>query len=376
MEELRTFIREENREGIIRILAQSAMEYNEFPPYDASRFDSILQNILNADKTGRIIEMPVRHKKVWIKWVAAACIVLVAALAVVLSLTKSDIGTKPPVAATSTDIPAPQNNRAVITLADGRKVYLDSAGNGLLAQQDNVKVLRNERGEIVYDARAASLSQDEGSTAYNTLFNPRGSKVISLTLSDGTKVWLNSESLLRYPAAFTGNMREVEITGEAYFEVAKNAKQPFHVKKGETDITVLGTSFNINAYEDEDALRVTLVDGSVKVSNKENSAILKPGEQAVATTRYSPLATRPADLEQVTAWKDGRFQFEGEGIETVMKQISRWYDVEVVYESKPKDHFRGGISRDVDASKVFQMLETMGVVKFEIKGKQVTVKAP
>jgi transmembrane sensor len=314
------------------------------------------------------------------KWIAAASVILIASLIVILSLTKNgNVGT-PPVATTN-DVEAPKETRAVITLADGRKVYLDSANNGTIAQENNVSVVKNNNGEIVYNSTAQPLNN---STQYNTLFNPRGSKVISLTLSDGTKVWLNSESSLRYPASFAPSAvtREVEITGEAYFEVAHNASKPFHVKKGETDVTVLGTHFNVNAYNDEDALRVTLLEGSVQVSlrNSASSALsavkIKPGEQAVinqANPSISRIEVQTVDANATTAWVTGYFQFENTDVKTMMRQVARWYDVDVEYRGEVSKTFGGKIPRTMSAKNVFRVLEETGGVHFKIEGKKVIV---
>jgi ferric-dicitrate binding protein FerR (iron transport regulator) len=337
--------------------------------------------------------MPVR-KRIWKKLAIAASIVFVIGIATYTVISTRHEEKSPSTATTTHDVPAPNNTRAVITLADGSKVYLDSAGNGTIAQQNNVSVVKNNNGGIEYLSPAGggdlstSPNNKRPGVDYNTLSNPRGSKVISLTLSDGTKVWLNSESSLKYPIAFNNNTREVEITGEAYFEVKHNAKQPFkvHLPNGSV-VEDIGTAFNVNAYTDEADIKTTLIEGSVRISNGSpdhqitGSQILKPGQQALVSNPVNPSirlirVQTNVDLDAVLAWKDGRFQFEGEDIESVMRQIARWYDVNIVYEAKPKDHFRGAIPRNVEASKVFQMLETMGVVKFEIKGKTVIVKSP
>jgi len=166
--------------------------------------------------------------------------------------------------------------------------------------------------------------------------------------------------------------RRVQVTGQAYFEVVHDASKPFHVQKGDVDVAVLGTHFNVNAFDDEDALRVTLLQGSVKVSRGSDSKLIKPGEQVVAkanslTIDYSP------DLDQTMAWKNGMFKFNDITIEDLMKQLARWYDVEVVYEDRPAEHFVSTIPRDVPASQAFKILETTGRVHFKIDGKKVTV---
>jgi ferric-dicitrate binding protein FerR (iron transport regulator) len=191
-----------------------------------------------------------------------------------------------------------------------------------------------------------------------------------MTLSDGSKVWLNAGSSVRFPVAFTGNERKVSITGEAYFEVAHDARKPFIVKdiNRNAEVQVFGTHFNVNAYDDEPTINVTLLEGSVKVNN----TMIKPGQQAQVGNGVKVASN--VDFDEVMAWKNGRFQFEGAGIEEVMRQVARWYDVEVIYENKPlNQHFRGGISREVEASKLFKMLEMTEAVHFRIEGKKVYV---
>jgi ferric-dicitrate binding protein FerR (iron transport regulator) len=197
--------------------------------------------------------------------------------------------------------------------------------------------------------------------------------VISLVLIDGTKVWLNSESSLKYPTIFYGNTREVEISGEAYFEVAHDPSKPFTVSKGETKVQVLGTHFNINAFDDEEESRVTLLEGEVKVSVSGKSVTIKPQEQAVVKPHIVTIDDSP-DVSEVMAWKNGIFRFKDVTIEPLMRQIARWYDVKVVYEGKPTNHFVATIPRDVSAANVFQILEQTGGVHFTIKGNQVFVK--
>jgi transmembrane sensor len=311
---------------------------------------------------------PVR--RMWMRWVAAAVVLFVVCSLWFVVNRKPETGSQKTEVAKMNDVEAPKNTRAVITLADGSRVYLDSSGSGKIAQQNNVDVIRNASGEIVYDAKVREANAD---LQYNTLSNPRGSKVISLTLSDGTRVWLNSESSLKYSTQFVKNTREVEITGEAYFEVAHNASKPFHVKKGETDITVLGTHFNVNAYDDEESLKVTLLEGSVKVGNKTGSVLIKPGEQARLTPNSKPQTLNP-DLEQVMAWKNGRFQFDDADIQTVMKQIGRWYDMQIIYEGAvPKDRFAGMISRYTNLSNVLKILNLSGV-NYKIEGNKLTIQ--
>jgi transmembrane sensor len=308
---------------------------------------------------------------VWRKIAVAASVLLVLGLGSYFMFFKN--GGKSGAIVQGSELPAgihpPVTNRAMITLSNGQRIYLDSAGNGQFAEEENVKLVKLDNGRIAYEAAAGeALTQMK----YNTLENPVGSRVIDMKFSDGSHVWLNAGSSVTYPVVFIRNERNVSVSGEAYFEVTHDAAKPFYVRKGAMQVQVLGTRFNVNAYDDEAEIKVTLLEGSVKVSNENSGGVLKPGQQASIGNTIK--IANDVNLEEVMAWKNGLFQFGGAGIEEVMRQIARWYDVTVIYEDKPaKQHFRGEISRDVEASKVFKMLETTGVVHFRTEGKKVFV---
>jgi transmembrane sensor len=317
------------------------------------------------------------YKKSIFKWIAAASVIIVVGVAVFSLLTKHPSTTPP--TATTNDVQAPSETRAVITLANGQKVYLDSVSNGTIAQENNVSVVKNNNGEIVYNSTAQPLNN---STQYNTLFNPRGSKVISLTLSDGTKVWLNSESSLRYPASFASAAvnRDVEVTGEAYFEVKHNSKQPFkvHLPNGSI-VEDLGTAFNINSYADENDIKTTLVEGSVKITNTisnspASSVTLRPGEQSTQSISNRVIRVQNnVDMDEVLSWKSGWFDFDNITLPAIMRQLSRWYDIDVVYQASPSSETYGGrISKDLSLSNVLHSLEANGA-KFRVEGRKITV---
>ncbi len=264
------------------------------------------------------------------------------------------------------DVAPPNVATATLKLRDGRIVYLDSAKNGSLALQDNINVVKLADGQISY--QATGNGSESVKVSYNTITNPRGSKVVSLTLVDGTQVWLNSESSLTYPTTMSGNERKVEITGEAYFEVTHDAIKPFIVKDVEKniDVQVLGTQFNVNTYYQE--AKVTLLKGSVKITKNNVSELLKPGQQARVNSTITVVSD--ADLEQVMAWKNGLFDFKKADIETIMKEIARWYDLEVVYEGKPNGTYSGGVSRNTNVSNVLKILEYSDV-HYRIEGKKI-----
>ncbi|MBX2922873.1 MAG: FecR domain-containing protein [Chitinophagaceae bacterium] len=315
------------------------------------------------------------YKKALYKWtVAASIILMVGAGCYFFSLNKAKEQTEIVSVPVPQDIAPPAANRAMITLANGHKVFLDSMANGSIAVQGNIKIVKDADGKLSYQASAKGEGQEE---IYNTLYNPRGSKVIDIALADGSHVWLNAGSSLTYPVAFVGKERKVSITGEAYFEVTRNAARPFIVDRGKMSVRVLGTHFNVNAYDDETDIRVTLLEGSVKVSGTRNTAssIIKPGEQAVFSQAKGGAQIRVSDdvdVDEVMAWKNGKFQFgEKTDIQTIMRQISRWYDVEVEYKGNVTGLIGGSISRSANVSSVLEMLEKTGEVKFKIEGKKI-----
>lgn len=270
----------------------------------------------------------------------------------------------------------PGTNRAVLTLADGRQINLDSSTNGILASQGNMKVTKLADGQLAYN----KTSEEKPIVpAYNQLSTPRAGQ-FSLTLPDGSKVWLNNASSLRYPVAFTGSNREVELTGEAYFEIAKDASHPFRVAVHRGDrsstIEVLGTSFNIMAYEDEAAERTTLVEGSVRFVHGSTSALLKPNEQSMLDENGSLKTFHHVNVSEITAWKNGYFHFDQASLQSTMRQLARWYDVDVEYAGNiPTREFTGmgKIQRNLPLSTVLQGLENEHL-HFTLQGRKLLVR--
>lgn len=261
------------------------------------------------------------------------------------------------------DIAPPASANAILTLANGQVVVIDSAGNGTIVQQGAVDIVKLTDGQIAYKGTG-------GDAGYNTLSNPRGSRVISLTLADGTRVWLNAASAITYPVAFNGKERKVKLDGEAYFEVAHNPAKPFIVSKGETEVRVLGTHFNVKAYDDESSLDVTLLEGSVSVATAENISrpkIIRPGEQAQVTQNGAITLSESIDLNEVMAWKENLFSFNGAGIESIMRQVSRWYDVEVVFRKPVTEKFYVEVSKNTNVSTLLKMLEATKAVHFTME---------
>ena len=264
------------------------------------------------------------------------------------------------------DIPAGKDY-AVLTLADGRTIVLDTAVSGALANQGGTKLI-NQGGQLTYAQQGPATE-----VFYNTVSTPRGGQY-HLVLPDGSKVWLNSASSLRFPTAFAGDERRVELTGEGYFEVAHDISKPFRVQKGTNTVEVLGTHFNINAYEDESSIRVTLLEGKVKVQSGRRALLITPGNQAVIPAAGEIMLNRDVNISEVMAWKDGFFNFNQTDIQTMLRQASRWYDIEISYpEGVPADKFTGSLSRKVSLLEFLKILEYSDV-KAGLTGRTLIVK--
>lgn len=273
------------------------------------------------------------------------------------------------------DIPAGKD-KAVLTLGDGTRIILDDAQNGILAKQGGRSILKTSNGELIYAFSQAIAPAAPMSTAalvsYNTIETPKGGK-FQVKLPDGSKVWLNAASSLRFPIAFSGSKREVHLKGEAYFEVAPDSMRVFEVITRNQKVQVLGTHFNINAYGDEPTVNTTLLEGSVKISDLRTNAsqLLKPGEQSILSESIE--IVNVDNVEKSVAWKDGYFQFYESDIQTVMRQIGRWYDVDVRYEGEiPHHRFGGEIERSLSLLQVLKILEKTQV-HFRLEGKEVIV---
>ncbi len=252
---------------------------------------------------------------------------------------------------------APGSNKAILTLSNGTKITLDSAQVGSLAQQGNANIIKLDSGRLAYSTNSIAT----GEILYNSLATPRGGQY-QLTLPDGTRVWLDAESSIRYPTSFAGTERKVQMTGQAYFEVAKNEQMPFIVETVGTRTTVLGTNFNINAYANEKTIKATLLEGSIKFSFGNQERLLHPGEQAVVNNGGGAWQTRKADTWQAVAWKNGQFDFDDMDLPSILRQISRWYDVSVMFQSNNDSaKFGGGISRQLNLSDVLRLLDKSGI---------------
>ena len=379
--------------------------YNQQPPgsiqWDKDAGEVALKERLFKNIAGQMAKIPsgarmYKRKQVmtarWRLAAAASIIVLLSAGAFLWSRRSVrdnivKINRTVPASGVANDI-APGGNKATLTLDNGTMIALDStAAGGLLAQQGNTRITNQASGELVYLATGDKLhpadEKQAGVVFYNRVSTARGGQY-QLQLPDGTKVWLNAASSLRFPTAFTEKERVVELKGEAYFEVAKNAAMPFRVKINEgAGVEVLGTRFNLNTYEDEQMIRATLLEGSVRIKNGPSAALLVPGQQAQLTGTANIRVADDINTEEIVAWKNNHFIFRSADIHTVMRQLSRWYDVEVEYSNEAKDskdtglkgssRFNAEIPRNTYASDVLKALELTGKVKFRIAGKKIIV---
>ena len=265
----------------------------------------------------------------------------------------------------------PGTSKAILMMADGKEVVLEQGQNLNILLNERVRVATSSQG-IVYEEHGKGMVTEE----YNKLTTPVGGEY-SLVLSDGTKVFLNADSELKYPVEFSDGKRIVDLKGEAYFEVHKDSLRPFIVRMNGAEVTVLGTSFNVNTYGDDGQIYTTLVNGSVRVSSVKNgqAEVLKPGMQSVMNVQSGLLTVRKVDVEPYVAWREGRFVFRAMTLDLIMRQLQRWYDFEVFYQnSELKDYeFRGVIKRDMDLDKVLSVIKATTNVDFEVKGKVITI---
>ena len=378
-EELATFLGAVKMMDKTSFMAAYQLLYEEINKYSSEElapgFKDQLErrlDLLEAEKgflSGNLASAPPRYKTVlfgrdWWKYAAAAAILLfsVAGYLLVNNTKKQTQIAERPV---KKDLP-PGRQGAILTLSNGHRITLDSAGNGVLTSDAGVRVIR-KGGELSYAGKTDEI-------IYNQVVTPRGRKW-QLTLSDGTKVWLNAASSVRYPISFVGRERIVQVSGETYFEVAPDKNKPFKINiAGKGTIEVLGTHFDVNAYEDEDAIRTTLLEGNVKVIRGRNSSRLNPGQQAILSNGTDDIKViDDANIDEVMAWRNGRFIFSNMDLKSIMRQLTRWYDVDVVYEGKvPEISIGGIIHNDVYLSTVMEFLGENGV-RYKIEGKKITI---
>jgi ferric-dicitrate binding protein FerR (iron transport regulator) len=326
-----------------------------------------IKSQLNTEK-GKVVSF---SKKKWLR-LAVAAVLVAGIFAVYKYMHASAVPEQTIVKAATTNNPiSAGGNKATLILENGSAINLETASNDTVVEQKGSRILKQADGQLLY----TSLKEKPASVSYNRIVTPRGGQY-QVILSDGTKIWLNDSSSVHYPVVFTGSERKVEVTGEAYFEVAKDASKPFKVKIGEkAEVEVLGTHFDVNAYTDELVIRATLLEGSIKISELQGkeSRMIIPGEQAALNASNRITVNKIPDTEQVIAWKNGVFNFYNTSLGMALRQLARWYDVDIVFEgSIPQKQFSGEIQRSLSLSQVVKLLEKNGV-NCRIEGKKLIV---
>ena len=304
------------------------------------------------------------------RWIAAASVLLILSTGGYFALYRDTQHVK--IAKVQTHDIAPGHNQATLTLANGQKIILTKRMSGNLAKQGNMLIQINNHSALAYTGSAAS---DDSPIQYNTMSTAKGEQSpFPLVLADGTKVWLNAQSSITFPTTFHGNERVVKIEGEAYFEVVHNSSKPFKVQANGQTIEDIGTHFNVNAYVDEPVIKTTLIEGSVRIIKGTKTAIINPGQQAITRVGNNLITVENADSEDAIAWKSGLFSFRKSDIQAVMRQLSRWYNVDIIYEGQiPHRLFNGEIHRNLNASNVLKVL-SFYKVNFRIDGQKIFVK--
>lgn len=298
-------------------------------------------------------------------WMAAASAILLVGIFFVYQYYTNKMKTKGPLI-TDRSMLQPGGNKATLTLENGRVIDLAAAKNGLLNADNGISVIKTQDGRMVYE----DDTMVQAASVMHTLTTPVGGQY-QVTLPDGTRVWLNASSILKYPSRFAGNDREVLLSGEGYFEVAKNSSKPFRVTAGNINVEVIGTHFNINAYNDEPALTTTLLEGSVKVSNGSEFKMLVPGQQSVIID--SDIKISSVDTSNIVAWKNNEFKFTDAPIESIMRQVKRWYGAEIIYHDKVAHHFNATVDRTEPIDKLLHYLQGTGQVHFKLDNKKIIV---
>jgi transmembrane sensor len=311
---------------------------------------------------------PAKHKTIWprVAAVAASLLILISVSAYYLLHTPTK--TQPLANKEVYDF-KPGSNKAILTLSNGKTIILTDTKNGNIANQGDVTITKKENGELVY----GKSSNQPTEILYNTMTTARGGQY-QITLSDGTKAWMNAASSITYPVAFPREERKIVVTGEVYFEVAKNENKPFKVLTDNQEITVLGTSFNINGYADETAVNTTLLAGSIKIKNLTSgkSRLLTPGQQAIIEN--DQINIKSVNAGNAISWKNGYFLFDNQDIKSIMKTISRWYDVDIEYKNhNQNERFGGTFSRASNLSETLHNLEQIGHIHFNIQAKKIIV---
>lgn len=334
-------------------------------PETVNRIKLAVEEKINTDDEQKRIPL---LKRSWLRLAAAAAILLLIGSTILIRVFTNKKAV--PSAPVAQQIPAtgiaPGMNKAVLTLADNSSITLDSTGNQVIQQGTATILQQGNRLQYTAEGNTEGIS-------YNLLTTPAGGQY-EVTLPDGSRVWLNAASSLRFPTAFNGNARNVTLTGEAYFEVAKNTNMPFTVAANDIRVEILGTHFNVSAYADDNNITTTLLKGAVKVHSLGKAAVLKAGQQARFDHAAKGLAVSAGDTEGAVAWKNGYFKFSNENIQSVMRKIARWYNVDIEYRGDVTHKaLWGTISRFENITEVLSMLELTGTMHFSMEGRKVIV---
>jgi transmembrane sensor len=337
--------------------------------FDEQEWKDIVENILRQPrrKPTRTVTM-----KWWLRRIAvAASVILIIGTGIYIAINLFNNKQETEIVETQekrfkNDV-QPGKSGAILTLDNGQQVILDSLQNGMLAEQGNSNIIKQG------DRLSYNQQQTTKEVVYNTITTPRGRQYPNLVLADGSRVWLDAASSIRFPTSFTGRERVVEITGQVWFDVIHNAKVPFKVIANGIEINDLGTEFNVNAYDDEEVVKTTLIAGLIKVGKNDKSVTMQPGQQAIFQNDNLSL-NKNVNLDEVMAWKTGYFQSDNVTVESVMRQLARWYDVDIVYEKHiTKRVSLLGVPRTITMVNILKIMEATGNVKFKIDGRTVTV---
>lgn len=379
--ELLQYLNATETDDIIDVIKEEMHRLQDGPEFNGSIKHGVWQHIKSdprftkeafplADEKPKIVRL---YQKSWLKAVAAILIVSIG-LGLFIMNRKIQTHVADIAQAHLSGTIVPGGNKATLTLSTGKVIQLDTAGNGLIASAGKAKVLKKSSAQLVYEHPSAHPAlADNRAPVFNILSTPKGG-IFQVVLPDGTKVWLNSASSLKFPVEFTGNERRVSLTGEAYFEVAKNKDKPFFVNINDVEVRVLGTHFNIAAYQDDDNITTTLLEGAVLVKDNNQSSAIKPGEQAVINNNTNAIRVKAANIEQAMAWKNGYFKFADEDIRSIMKKLSRWYDFDVEYRYEfPNVRLGGTFYRSKSINELLSYMEEVGKINFKVEGRRIIV---
>jgi len=378
--DLMEYLSSSSTDEIANAIDEDLLNLEEAPEFSAKQSLEVLNLIksdprfINIDDNPKV-SVPKAYKlyqRSWLRVAAAVLVLCTVGLFINRYKNAAQSNAENPQGNLKSSVIVPGGQKATLTMANGSVIVLNNASNGVLAKIGAGKITKPNNGQIVYDIKnGANVPYDD--VSYNTLTTPKGGEY-QVILPDGTKVWLNAASSITYPVVFKGNERHVKLTGEAYFEVAKNKEKPFYVNINDLQVKVLGTHFNISAYSNDDAVTTTLLEGSVQVIKNKSQSLLKPGQQAVVNYTSDNIAVSDANIDDAMAWKNGYFIFNDENIASIMKKVSRWYDVDISYKGNfDTQKFGGTFYRKKSITELLQHLEKIGGIHFVITGRRITV---